>query len=34
VNALAAGLSAPKIDIDAAGVVILSAEPIPTDELN
>jgi ATP-dependent helicase HepA len=32
VNALAVGLSAPKIDIDAAGVVILSAEPIPTDE--
>jgi ATP-dependent helicase HepA len=33
VHALGVGVNAPKIDVDAAGVVILSAEPIPADEL-
>jgi ATP-dependent helicase HepA len=33
VDALAVGVSAPKIDIDAAGVVILSTEPLPAVEL-
>jgi hypothetical protein len=33
VDALVAGVGAPKIDIDAAGIVILSAEPLPADEL-
>ena len=33
VYALATGLTEPKIDVDAAGVVILSSEPIPAEEL-
>jgi ATP-dependent helicase HepA len=33
VTALASGISSPRVDVDAAGIVILSAEPLPRDEL-
>jgi hypothetical protein len=33
VAALAEGVASPRVDVDAAGLVILSSEPIPRDEL-
>jgi ATP-dependent helicase HepA len=33
VTALASGIASPRIDVDAAGIVILSSESLPSDEL-
>lgn len=33
VTAVASGIASPRIDVDAAGIVILSSEPLPADEL-
>jgi ATP-dependent helicase HepA len=33
VAAVASGIASPRIDVDAAGIVILSSEPLPADEL-